>query len=310
MSSPAGRTMSGTDWLILMVLAFLWGSSFMMIAIALPAIPPFTLIAIRMMLAALLLYLVLRFRGQDMPVDRQAWIMFVVLGATGAYVPFGLISWAQYQIPSSLAAILNATVPLFSLGLAHILTQDEKLSARRLAGVTIGFCGVVVMFGFDVLLRPGSHIVAMVAVLLAAVCFAFSAVYGTKLAGRGIAPLAAATGQIIAAAILALPIALVFDQPWLLPVPGIGPLLAVFSLAAGSTAFAYIMLYGLLERAGAVNLTLVAFLIPVTAIILGAVFLGERLSIHHFVGMAVIGLGLGVIDGRPLNVVRHAIRGR
>ena len=297
--------MSGSAWLILIVLSVVWGSNFLLIAIALPAVPVFTLVAIRAVLAALILGIVLRFAGERLPRDRHIWGMFFIAGVAGAFMPFTLATIAITGIPSSLAGILNATAPFFGIILAQLMTHDEKLNAKTVIGVAIGFGGVVIMIGVDAGVQTATHVWAMAAMLMSAACFSFAAVYGKRFSALGVRPLTVATAQIIAAALVAIPVALIIDQPWTLPVPASGPVLAILAQALGPTVLAFVLFYRFLPKAGAVNMTLVAFLIPITAILLGAIFLHERLSLHHFLVMASIGLGLAMIDGRPLNWLRR-----
>lgn len=161
------------------------------------------------------------------------------------------------------------------------------------------------MIGADALTEAGDHLLAEIAIVAAAACYAASAVYARRFARMGIPPLATATGQIMVAAAGMIVLALVFDHPWRLPPPGPATIAALLGIGALSTYLAYIIYYRILASAGAVNVMLVTFLIPVTAIVLGAVILGERLSANHFLGMALIGLGLAAIDGRPLRLVRR-----
>ena len=292
------RSMTATEWGLLLLLCLVWGGSYFYVGVAVKAVPPFSIVAFRVTLGAALLYLVVRVAGQAMPRDAATWRAFFVMGLTNNVIPFSLIAWAQGQVPSGFAAILNATTPIFAVILANAMTTDEKMTPGRLAGVVIGFIGVAVMIGPDALAGATEDLLADLALLLAPVFYAFSPIYGRRFSRLGIRPLAAATGQFSAATVMMVPLALVFDAPWRLPDPGLPVWGALLALAAVSTAFAYIIFYRILATAGAVNLMLVTFLVPVSAIILGALFLNERLVPIDFVGMAIIGLGLAAIDGR------------
>lgn len=171
--------------------------------------------------------------------------------------------------------------------------------------MAIGFLGVVVLVGVDALGEASEHLLAELAILAASVSYALSVVYARRFSRRGLAPITAATGQITAAAAIVVPIALIVDQPWTLAAPGIETWGAIAGSAALSTFLAYIIYYRILATAGSVNLMLVTLLIPVTAIVLGTLVLGERLSANHFIGMAAIAIGLAVIDGRVLRLVRR-----
>jgi drug/metabolite transporter (DMT)-like permease len=237
-----------------------------------------------------------------MPSGWGAWRSFFVMGLLNNLLPFSLIFWGQTQIASGLASILNATTPLFTVVLAHLLTHDEKLTGARLSGVLVGILGVTMMIGPAALQGFELHVVAQLAILAAACSYAFAGIYGRRF--RGQPPLVTAAGQVSATSLMMLPIVLLVDRPWNLPLPSTSSVLAVFALALLCTALAYLIYFRLLASAGATNLLLVTFLIPVSAILLGAVFLGERLLINQFGGMALIGLGLAAIDGRLLRSIK------
>jgi drug/metabolite transporter (DMT)-like permease len=294
------RAMNPTEWAMLLALSVLWGGSFFFTSVALKALPPFTLVVLRVGLAALILNMVLPLFGLRLPLDRRVWTAFIGMGLLNNVIPFCLIVWGQTHIASGLAAILNATTPLSTVVVAHFLTAEERMTGRRLLGVFIGLAGVVVMIGPAVLQGIGSNVMAQLAVLAAAVSYAFAAVFGRRFKRLGVAPMVTATGQVTASTVLLAPIALIIDRPWTLPMPGPSVWLAVLGIAALSTALAYILYFRILTSAGATNLALVTFLIPVSAIILGALVLGEHLDPRHFVGMALIGLALAAIDGRLL----------
>lgn len=256
----------------------------------------------RVGLAAIALNLVVVAMGQRMPRGWRAWGPFLAMGALNNLIPFSLIFWGQTQIASGLASILNATTPLFTVLLAHVLTRDERLTPNRAAGVLLGLLGVVVMIGMEVLGGLDAHVVAQLAVIGAAISYGFASIYGRRF--RGTPPLVTATGQVSAAAVMMIPIALLADQPWNRSAPGIDTLGAVAGLALLSTALAYIIYFRILTTAGATNLVLVTFLIPVSALLLGTTLLDESLALRHVVGMLLIACGLAVMDGRVLARVR------
>lgn len=298
MAATVNRPMSPAEWGMLLTLSVLWGGSFFFTGVALRALPPFTLVALRLALAAVMLLTILRLSGQPLPRGRQVWRAFLTMGLINNLIPFCLIVWGQTQLPSGLASILNATTPLATVVVAHVLTKDEKMTGNRLAGVLLGLAGVAVMMGSALSKGFGGDVLAQVAILLAAVSYAFAGVYGRRFRAMGISPLATATGQVTASALLLMPLALAVDRPWLLPLPGGEVWAAVLGIAGLSTALAYVLYFRILATAGATNLLLVTFLIPVSAILLGALALGERLEAHAFAGMALIGAGLAAIDGR------------
>lgn len=296
--------MTAAEWAMLVGLSILWGGSFFFTRVALAALPPFTLVALRIGLAALVLNLVLALSGAHIPRDRAVWLAFLAMGLLNNAVPFSLIVWGQTQIASGLAAILNATTPLFTVALAHWATDDERMTGHRLAGVVIGLIGVAVMVGPDALAGLGSLFLAQLAVLGAALSYACASIFGRRFKRMAVPPLTVATGQVTASTLLILPIALVIDAPWTLPMPGLTVWGAVLGAALLSTALAYIVFFRILATAGATNISLVTFLIPVSAILLGALVLGERLDPRHFLGMALIAGGLAAIDGRILSIRR------
>jgi drug/metabolite transporter (DMT)-like permease len=300
------RTMSPLEWGLLLSLSVLWGASFFFNAVALTELPPATVVALRTLSGGLLLYLAMRAAGGALPADRAAWGAFLVMGILNNVLPFTLIAWGQSTIPSGLASILNATTPFFTVVAANYLTRDEPITPTRIAGVVIGFTGVVIMIGADALAEATNHLLAELAILGAALCYALSAIYARRFARMGMPPLVTATGQIIIGAAILSALSLATDRPWTLPIPSWTVIGAVLGLGALSTSLAYLIYYRLLATAGAVNVMLVTFLIPVTAIILGALVLGERLSLNHFAGMALIAAGLAAIDGRALRMLRRA----
>ena len=288
--------LSGRDWGLLLLLSLLWGGSFLFNGIAVRSVPVLTVVVGRVALAALFLWAVMAALRIAMPRDPAVWRAFLGMGILNNVIPFCLIVWAQGHIPSGLAAILNGTTPLFTVLVAHALTNDEKLTPARLVGVLTGFVGVVVTVGAVSGRFDGG--IAPLASLGAALSYGFAGVYGRRFRRLGVAPLATATGQVTLSAALLLPAMLIFDRPWTQPMPGWEPLLALAGLAVLSTGIAYIVFFRLLASAGATNLSLVTLLIPVSALLLGALVLGEPLVPRHLVGMALIALGLAVIDGR------------
>jgi len=295
--------MGRKEWGLLLLLSLLWGGSFFFVGIAVKQLPPFTIVALRLGLAALALWSVLLLSGQKMPMRPGVWLAFFAMGFLNNAVPFSLIVWGQTQIASGLASIFNATTPIFAVLVAHFLTGDEKFSVNKFAGVIAGFSGVAVMIGPGLLSGLSGHAFGEIAVLAAALSYAFAGVFGRRFKRMGIAPLATATGQVTAAAIILLPVSLVVDHPLSLPMPGAATWSAVIGIALLSTALAYILYFRILMTAGATNLLLVTFLVPVSAILLGWLFLGEVLALRSFIGMAMIAIGLAAIDGRILRRV-------
>jgi drug/metabolite transporter (DMT)-like permease len=261
--------------------------------------PPLTAVLGRVGLAALALNLMLRAAGYRMPSSARIWGAFFAMGLLNNLIPFSLIFWGQTEIASGLASILNATTPLFTAVFAHFMTRDERMTPNRLLGVLLGLVGVTVMIGPAVALAGlGVNVVAQLAVLGAAISYALAGIFGRRFEAMGVPPMVTATGQVTASTVMLLPVALATDRPWALPAPSAETWTALVGLALLCTAVAYIIYFRILATAGATNLLLVTFLIPASAILLGMLVLDERLHPSQFAGMALIGFGLGAIDGR------------
>jgi len=298
-----GTTMRSTDWVLLVLLGAIWGGVFSLAAVALKEVPPLTVVGIRVLIAALVLAIAVRAIGLTIPTDAVTWGAFFVMGAFNNLVPFGLIFWGQTRIPSGLAAILNAATPLFVAILCHFLTRDEKLTTNRLSGVLIGILGVAVTIGIAHAGALGLDPLAQGAVLLAAFSYASAGVFGRRF--RGLSFIVVAFGQATAATLLALPLVLIVDRPWTLAVPGPTTWAALVCLGVVGTALGHSIYFRILATAGATNVLLVTLLMPASAVLLGTLVLGERLEPHHLAGMAVIALGLIVIDGRVVRRMRR-----
>lgn len=294
--STINKQMGTQDWLQLFLLSMLWGGSFFFSKVILTELKPFTVVFGRVIVAGIALHIIVRVTGHRMPTSLKIWRSFFVMGFLNNLLPFSLIFWGQTQISSSLASILNATTTIWTVLLAHFLTRDEKLTPNRISGVTFGMIGVVILIGFDALQGLGSNVIAQLAVVGAAISYAFAGIYGKRF--KGMPTMVTATGQISGTTVMMIPIVLIFDKPWLLETPSLNTWGALVGLALISTALAYILYFRLLSSAGATNLLLVAFLIPVSAILLGTVILGEQLAPQHIAGIGFIGLGLIAIDGR------------
>jgi len=298
-------SMTPMEWALLLSLSVLWGGSFFFVGIIVEALPPLTIVFLRVGLAAAVLHLLLFIQGDPVRGGRETWRAFFVMGFLNNVVPFSLIVWGQTHIASGLASILNATTPIFTVVVAHVLTQDERLSSARLIGVLAGFCGVAVMMGPKLFNGLDATLWAQGAILGAALSYAFAGVYGRRFKAMGVKPLHTATGQVTASGCMLLPLALWVDSPWTLEMPGVDIWAALIGLAVLSTALAYILYFRILATAGATNVLLVTLLVPVSAILLGVVVLGETLELTSLIGMGLITIGLGVIDGRVLRLLKR-----
>lgn len=280
------------DWTRLIALSVLWGGSFLFVEIALEALPPLSVVWARVTLGAVLVALMLRAGGVALPRGAEVWRALAVMGFLNNAVPFSLFAIAQGEISGSLAAILNATTPLFGVVVAH-LAGVERITGLRMAGLAAGVLGVAVMTGGGTGALP-----AMLACLAAALSYALAGVWGRRFKAMGVAPMQAAFGQVAAASVLVTPLWLLVDRPWTQEVPGARVIGALIGIAALSTALAYALYFRLLASAGAVRLLLVTFLIPVSAALMGALVLGERLAPQHYAGFALIGVGLWAVARR------------
>lgn len=294
--------MGTREWLLLLVLSVLWGGSFFFNAVALADLPTLTVVFARVAIAAAVLWLVIVSSGRLARAHLTLWPAFLIMGVLNNVIPFTLIVWGQTRIGSGLASILNATTPLFTVVLANWLTLDERITPARLAGVLAGLAGVAVMIGADALAELGLEVTAQLAVLAAALSYAFAGLFGRRF--RGTPPLVTAAGQLSASTLMLLPLVWLVDDPANLAPPSMITWGAIAGLGLLSTALAYVIYFRILATAGATNLLLVTFLIPVSAVLLGTGVLGEILAPRQVAGMALIGIGLAAIDGRPWTAFR------
>ena len=301
--APVIRTlMNRSDWLTLIALALIWGAAFLFISVAVHEVAPLTYVWLRLTMAAGAMWLFLWWRGESAGLPRRVWGSILVLALFSNAIPFVLFGWGQTHIASGLAAILNATTPIWGVVVAHLFTHDEKLSGRKLAGVVLGFAGVTVMIGPALLGSLGSNVFAQLACVTAALCYAFAGVWARRYRGMGLSPISVTTGQLTAGALVMLPVALLVDQPWLDALPSLKAIGAIAALAVVCSAFAYILYFRLIERAGATNALLVTLLVPPVAIFFGSLVLHEVIDPRDFAGLGLIALGLAAIDGRLLKL--------
>lgn len=292
---------------MLITLSVLWGGSFFLVAMSLEELPPLTVVALRSSLAAVVLILFVLLTRREIPSEPSIWLAFLVMSVFNNAIPFSLIVWGQTQIASGLAAILNATAPMFSLIFAHIYTHDEKMSFNKVLGLVVGFTGVSIIIGLDFLINFDGSVLGQLAVIGASMSYAIAGVYGRRFGRLGVRPMVLATGQVTGSSLIMIPMALLFESPLSLPFPSPHVLWSLAALGLLSTVVAYMLYFRILESAGATNALLVTLLIPVSAIAFGTSFLGERLTANHILGMALIAIGLLVIDGRLWRLLRRRI---
>jgi len=297
--------MSLFDWALLLILSVLWGGSFFFSKIALSELPPFTVVLARVAIAAAALFIYLRATRQAIPTATSVWVQFFGMGLLNNLIPFSLLLWGQTHIASGLASILNATTPMFSIMVAHFLADDERITHNKVAGILSGFLGVALLMAGNARASRELPLPALLACLTAALSYGFAGVFGRRFRRMGIAPAIGAFGQTATTTVMTIPIVLLVDEPWRFNLPGGLTIAALIGLGLISTALAYIIFFHILAVGGAINSSLVTLLIPVSAILLGRLFLGETLAPNHFAGMALISLGLLLIDGRLLRLFRR-----
>lgn len=284
-----------TVWAMLLSLALLWGGSFIFVELALRDFQALTIVAFRVGIGALVLHIIVRLKNLTVPIDRTSVLQFAVMGALNNAVPFTLIVWGQQTIDAGRASILNATVPLFTVVIAHYLLADEKLTPAKILGVIIGFAGVVVLAGSG---EPGAATgnsgIGQMAVLGASISYAFAAIYGRQL--NRFEPLVSACGMLSASTVIMLPLAFLFESG-LRVQAGMLPIISVVALGSACTALAYLLYFKILTRAGSSNLSLVTFLIPPGAIMMGVMFLNEQVTVNEIIGLLLIMTGMSFATG-------------
>ena len=295
--------MSLRSWLLLLGLSCCWGSSFLMIEVALEAFSPTSIAFLRIAIGAILLWGVVVVRGLRVPRNARLFCGMAVGGILITSLPFTLIAWGQQQIDSGLSGVLNATTAIFGTLLAALLFKDERLTAAKACGVAVGFCGVVVVIGVESLQQLSLTSLAQYAILAAAVSYAFGGA-SSKIWMREGSPVVHAAGMTTCGALFLLPF-VVFSSEGLQTffIAGFRATVAILWLGAVSTAVAYLLYYNILRAAGVANLLLCTLIIAPIAIVLGAIFLDEVLTLQILGGFALIAFGLVLIDGRLVRVV-------
>lgn len=292
----AQRGMNARDWAMLILLGAIWGGSFFFARVAVAEIPPLNLVLFRVAIAALVLHLYLAIAGPSFRLAFPMAASFVALALLNNIIPFTLMFVGQTELGAGLASILNATTPFWTMILANLVTDDEKLSWNKVAGVALGLAGTAVMIGPGLLAGLGGPVWAKAALIGTALSYACAGIYARRF--RALPPQIVATGQLTASTVIMLPVVLLWHGPAGLFSASAPVWAAVLGLAVLATAFAYILFFSLLRSAGATNTSLVTLIVPVSAILLGAVFLAERLEIFEIAGMGLIAAGLLTIDGR------------
>jgi drug/metabolite transporter (DMT)-like permease len=304
----AAPTMGRTEWAMLGLLALVWGSAFLFIKVAVTSFDPLTYVWLRLLIAATALVAFLRIAGHRLTLPAPVWAAVGLLALLNNVLPFLLFGWSQQHIASGMAAILQATTPIFGVIVAHLATSDEKLTKARLAGVTIGFAGVATMIGPQLIGDGGSHLLAQLACLFASLLYAFAGIFARRFKAMGVNPMQLATAQFVAGVVMLAPVALIFGQN-IADLPSSWQAWgAVAALGIVCSAVAYVLYFEIVERAGATNSLLVTLLVPPVALIVGALVLGESFGVAQVGGLALIAVGLAAIDGRLLSLWRGSPR--
>jgi drug/metabolite transporter (DMT)-like permease len=289
--------MGAVEWGLIALQSMLWGSSFFFIAIVQGEVPVLTIAALRTLPAAAALLAIVLSLGYRLPATLAEWRLFIGFAAINTVLPFLLIVWGQSRTTGGMAAILNATAPLFGIFLAHVLTHDEKLSWSKVAGIPVGIAGVAILVGRDVLSGVSADLLARLALLAAPFCYICANIFVRRRLG-GYPPFVIAAMQMVGAVFIALPLALAIDRPWENAAPSAQALAAIVAMGVLGSALPSLCHFTVIRRAGATNASLVTLIMPLTPILLGGVFLGERLSATDVAGALVIAAALVIIDGR------------
>ncbi len=298
-------SMTKLTWSLLVVLSVLWGGSFFFIEVALRSFPTLTVVFARVALAACALHLYVLATGKQMTRNPQHWRWFFVMGFLNNFIPFTLIVWGQSHISGGLASILNATTPISAVLLAHFFTKDEPMTTNKLMGVVLGLVGVIVLVGPTSLQSTSNNLLAQLAIIVAGISYSLAGIYARRF--KGLPTTVVAAGMLTGSSVMMLPLSLIIDQPWQLR-PELLSVLALCALAIVSTAAAYLIYFYILAAAGATNVLLVTLLVPVSAVLLGVLILGEALEPLMLAGMSLILLGLLAVDGRLLTFLPKRLK--
>jgi len=278
------------NYFLLVCLGIIWGSSYMFIRIAVAEVPAITLVAARLILAAIILWIALRALGRPIPRDRKLWGAYAVMGFLSGALPYVLISWAEQYIHSSLAALLQATMPIFTVILAVFLADDERLTWTSVLGVVLGFVGVAVLMLPD--LRQGlqTNLLGQSAIVASSVSYAGATIFARNRL-RGQPPLTSTMGQLTTGALITLPLSLIIDRPFDLS-PSLPVIASWLALTVLGTVVAYVIYYALIERTSATFVSTVTYIIPIIGLILGALILHEPITINLLISSALIIVGV------------------
>jgi drug/metabolite transporter (DMT)-like permease len=294
------------EWGAFVILGLIWGSSFLWIKIAVAEIGPFTLVAFRVLFGLLGLLVVMRWQRQSFPRDRRTILAFVFMGIVNTAIPFILISWGETKIQSSLASILNATTPLFTIVIAHFWLHDEKITLPRLAGLIVGFFGVILLVSRDIGPQgPQGDVIGQLAVLLAAISYAIALTFSRKYL-RGTKPVVQSTMILVVASGVMWVTAPMVERPFTLPQLPV-TWLALAWLGLLGLCIAYLLFFYLNNVWGPTRASLVTYVFPVVGLILGIIFLNEEVDWRLLVGSGLIVASIVIVNLKLRAKVRQVV---
>lgn len=292
MDSRQEGTSIAVELALLVALATLWGGSYTFIKLGVATIPPITLIAARTAIAGVLLLVVMRVRGIEMPRDAATWRRFAFQAVLNSVIPWTLIAWGERHVDAALATILNSAGPIFTFLLTAVVTRHEATTPRKLFGVVAGLAGILLIVGVDAFHDIGSGLVAEAAIVAATLCYACAAIFGRSF--KDLDPIAPAAGSLLAGAAVLIPASLLLEQPWTLS-PSLASVLALLALAVFSTAAAFAIYFRLIQTLGSVGTTAQAYLRVPIGVAISVAFLGETLSRTAWIGLACVVLGVAAM---------------
>ena len=296
-SPPAPQASTRIDWLLFVLLGFFWGSSYLFIKIGVDAgLQPFTLVALRLLVGLSLLATVVALAREELPRRIQTYGHLVVMGLLSVALPFSLITWAEQSVDSTIAAVLNSTVPLFAIVIAAVVLRDEPITVNRLAGLAVGFIGVAVLVGFNPADVAGGDTTAELALIGSSISYAAGAVYARRMV-HGLRPMIPALFQVAFAFLMTAVLAFIFERPIDIPMRA-DAILAVVWLGLLGSGAAYLVFFRLLGRWGATRTSLVAYLLPVYGLVLGAIVLSEPVDTRLILGTALVIGGIALVNSR------------
>lgn len=292
----AQRSPMARELALLLLLATLWGASYSFIKVAVATIPPITLIAARTLIAGLSLLALMLWRGIEMPRDGATWRRFAFQACLNSVVPWTLIAWGERSVDAGLATILNSAAPIFTFLFTALITRHEAAPPRKLLGVTAGMIGICLIVGVGAFAHLGQQLVAEIAIVAAAVCYACGAIFSRGF--KGLDPTAPATGSLLCGAAVLIPLSVAFEQPWTVAASA-ASIRALLGLAMFSTAAAFVIYFHLIQTLGSVGTTAQAYLRVPIGVALSVAFLGESLSATAWIGLACVVLGVAAMTIAP-----------